>query len=111
MTERSPDLILSTGHVDSASDFLDVRMFPVLLSDATHATPTNDVMARTQVFGVTAEPASLSLEDIRNSPAADDSRQPVIQALVDGVKPPRDGMRLSGRGTYPLLSVGLTRPR
>jgi len=45
-------------------------------------------MARTQVFGVTAEPSSLSLEDICNAQAADDSLQPVIQALMDGVKSP-----------------------
>jgi len=92
-TGRSPDLILSTGHADSASDFLEVPVFPVLPSDATHASPTNDVKAWTQVFGVTAEPASLSLEDIRNAQAADDSLQPVIQALGDGVKLPRDGLR------------------
>jgi len=45
------------------------------------------------VFGVTAEPSSLSLEDIRNAQAADDSLQPVIQALVDGVKPPQESLR------------------
>jgi len=90
--ERSPDLILSTGEVDSASDFLEAPLFPVLPSDATHASPTNDVTALTQVFGITAEPASLSLEDIRNAQAIDDSLQPVIQALADGVKPPQDGL-------------------
>jgi len=45
------------------------------------------------VFGVTAEPASLSLEDTREAQAADDSFQPVNQALADGVKPSQDGLR------------------
>jgi len=91
--ERSPDLILSTGQTDSASDFLEAPVFPVSPSDATHASPTNDVMAWTQVYGVTTEPASLSLEDIRNAQAADNCLQPVIQALANGVKPPQDGLR------------------
>jgi len=91
-TERSPDLIPSTGLSDSAPDFLEAPVFQVSPSDATHASPTNDVTARTHVFGVTAEPASLSLEDIREAQATDDSLQPVIQALADGVKPPQDGL-------------------
>jgi len=91
--ERSPDLILSTGLSDNASDFLEVPVFLVSPSDATHALPTNDATARTHVCGVTAEPASLSLEDIREAQAADDSLQPVIQALTDGVKPPHESLR------------------
>jgi len=90
--ERSPDLILSTGQTDSASDFLEVPVFSISPSDTTHTSPTIDVMARTQVFGVTVKPASHSLEDIRNAQAADDSLQPVIQALADGLKPPQDGL-------------------
>jgi len=91
--ERSSDLTPSMGLSDSASDFLEAPVFPVLPSDATHTSPTNDVTARTHVFSVTTEPASLSLEDIREAQAADDSLQPVIQALADGVKPPQDGLR------------------
>jgi len=33
------------------------------------------------------------LEDIREAQAADDSFQPVIQALMDGVKPPQESLR------------------
>jgi len=68
-------------------------------------------MARTQVFGVTAKPSSLSLEDIRNAQAADDSLQPVIQALMDGVRPPRKVYMTSQKRHYPLLPEGFTRPR
>jgi len=78
---------------DDASDLLEAPVFPVSPSEATHASPTNAVTARTPVFGVTAEPSSLSLEDIRNAQAADDSLQSVIQALVDGVKPPQESLR------------------
>jgi len=63
-TEWSLDLIPSMGLSDSAPDFPEAPVFPVSPSDATHASPTNDVTARTHVFGVTAEPASLSLEDV-----------------------------------------------
>jgi len=38
------------------------------------------------------EPSSLSLEDICTAQTADDSLQPVIQALVDGVKPPQESL-------------------
>jgi len=62
--ERSLDLILSTGLSDSASDFLEAPVFPVSPSDATYASPTNDVMARSQAFSVTAEAASLSLTTV-----------------------------------------------
>jgi len=47
--ERSPDLILSMGQTDSAADFLEVPLLPVSQSDTTHASPTNDIMARTCV--------------------------------------------------------------
>jgi len=86
-------LLLSTGHADIASDLLEVPVFPVSSSDASHASPPNDATARTQVFGITAELSSLSLEDIRNAQAVDDSLQLVIQALVDGVKPTQESLR------------------
>jgi len=57
-TDRSPDLLLSVGHADNAPDFLEAPVFPASPSEATHASPTNDVTARIQVFGVTAEPSS-----------------------------------------------------
>jgi len=49
-------------------------------------------MARTQVFGGTAETSSLSLDEIHEAQSADDNLQPVIQALVDGVKPPQGSL-------------------
>ena len=44
------------------------------------------------MFGVTAEPSSLTLEDIRTTQAADDNFLPVIQALADGVKPQQESL-------------------
>ena len=64
---RSPDLLLNTGQADTASDLLQAPVLPVSSSDVTHASPLNDAMARIKVFGVTAEPSSLTLEDIRNA--------------------------------------------
>ena len=49
--------------------------------------PPNDVTARAQVLGVTAEPASITLDDIREAQSIDDNLQPVIQALIAKVKP------------------------
>jgi len=45
------------------------------------------------VFGVTAEPSSLGLDEIREAQSVDDNLQPVIQALVEGVKPPQGNLR------------------
>ena len=90
--ERSPDSILSTGLNNNASSFLEVPVFPVSLSDATLALPTNDATVQTHVCGVTAESASLSLEEICEAQATDDSFQPVIQALMDGVKQPQENL-------------------
>ena len=44
------------------------------------------------MFGITAKPSSLSLDEIREAQSADDNLQPVIQALVDGVKQPQGGL-------------------
>jgi len=57
---------------------LEVAELPALPSEAVHASPTNDVTAWSQVLGVTTEPASLTLDDIREAQSADDSLQPVI---------------------------------
>ena len=110
-TDRSLDLLLHTGHAGNAPDFLESPVFPASPSEATHASPSNDVTTQTQVFGITTEPSSLTLEDICTTQADDDSLQPVIQALLDGVKPSQESLRdFSGRGMNPLLSVGITRP-
>ena len=90
--EGSQDSILSMELNDNVSDFLEAPVFPVSPSDTTPASPTNDAMVQTHVCGVTAEPASLSLKDIREAQAADDNFQPVIEALMDGVKPPQGSL-------------------
>ena len=66
-TDKSPDLSPLNPPDDIASDLLEVPELPVSPSEATHASPTNDVTAWTQVFGVTAEPSSLSLDEIREA--------------------------------------------
>jgi len=91
--ERSQDSILSMGLTDNVSDFLEAPIFPVSPSDATSASPTNGAPVRTHVCGVTGEPISLSLEDIGDAQTADDSFRPVIQALMDRVKPPQENLR------------------
>jgi len=57
-----------------------------------NASPTNDVMAQTQVLEVISEPTSLNLDKIREVQSIDDYLQPVIQALVDKVKPPQGSL-------------------
>ena len=54
-----------------------------------NASPTNDVMAQTQVLEVISEPTSLNLDEIHEAQSIDDNLQPVIQGLVDKVKPPQ----------------------
>ena len=77
------------GTHDFASDLLEAPELPVSLDEATHVSPMNDVTAQAQVLGVTAEPTSISLDEIREVQSVDNSRQPVIQALTDKVKPPQ----------------------
>jgi len=69
------------------SDQLEVPVLPVSTEEAIHASPPNDVTARAQVLGITAEPASITLDDIREAQSVDDNLQPVIQALIAKVKP------------------------
>jgi len=92
-TDRSSDLSLFNVPPDIASDLLEAPELPVLPSEATHASPTNDIMARSQVLGITTEPASITLDDICEAQSTDDNLQPVIQALVEGVKPPPGSLR------------------
>jgi len=65
LTEKSSGLSIAQGIHDFASNPLEAPELPVLLDEATHTSPTNDVMAQAQVLGVTAEPTSISLDDIR----------------------------------------------
>jgi len=69
------------------SDKLEVPVLPVSTEEAIHASPPNDVTAQAQVLGVTAEPASITLDDIRKAQSVDDNLQPVIRALIAKVKP------------------------
>jgi len=90
------------GVDDNVSDFLETpeilvspRPFPPC--EATSASPTDGAQQehklQTHVCGITAEPVSLSLEDIRDAQTADDSLHPVIQALSDHAKPPQENLR------------------
>jgi len=74
---------------DIASDLLEALELPVSLDEVAHTSSTNDVTACTQVLGITAEPTSLSLDEIREAQSIDDNLQLVIQALVNKVKPPQ----------------------
>jgi len=82
-TDKSSDLSTANGTHDFASDPLEALELPVSPDEATHASPTNDVTARAQVLGVTADPASISMDKIRDAQSVDDNVQPVIQALDD----------------------------
>ena len=52
----------------------------------------NDVTTQAQVLGITAEPTSLSLDEIQEAQPIDDNLQLVIQALVNKVKPPQGSL-------------------
>jgi len=69
-----------------------VPELPVSPDEAIHTSPTNDVTARTQVLGITAEPTSLNLDKIHEAQSVDDNLQPVIQALVNKMKPPQGSL-------------------
>jgi len=89
LADKSSDLSTHKSTSDYASDHLEVPELPVSPDDTTQASPTNDVTARTEVFSVTAEPTSITLDEIHESQSADDNLQPVIQALMNKVKPPQ----------------------
>jgi len=88
-TNKSSDLSPTSSPLDIASDLLEAPAFPVLPNKATPASPMNNVKPWSQVLGVTAEPASITLDDIREAQSLDDNLQPVIQSLQKGVKPHR----------------------
>jgi len=81
------------GTHDFASDLLEAPELPVSLDEATHVSPMNDVTAQAQVLGVTAEPTSISLDEIREVQSVDDNLQSVIQALANKVKPLQGTLR------------------
>ena len=89
LADKSSDLSTTKLMPDFASDHLEAPELPVSPDDATHTSPMNDVTARTQVFRVTTEPTSITLDEICESQSVDDNLQPVIQALANKVKPPQ----------------------
>jgi len=78
---------------DIASDQLESPVSPALPDEVIHASLTDDVMAWKQVLEVFSEPASISLDEIRDAQSTDDSLQPVMQALRDLVQPPHRGIQ------------------
>jgi len=92
-TDKSADLSITQGTHDFASNPLEAPELPVSPDEEAHASLTNDATARAQVLGVTAETASISLDDIREAQSRDDNLQPVIQALTAKVKPPQGTLR------------------
>ena len=71
--DKSSDLSIHKPPSDIAPDLLEVPEFPVWPRKVAHTSPTNDIMARTQVLSVTAEPSSLSLDEIREAKSIDDN--------------------------------------
>jgi len=78
---------------DTASDQLQSLVPPVSSDEATHALPTDDVMARKQVLEISSKPLPITMDDIREAQSADNSLQLVVQALQDSVKPPHGSLR------------------
>jgi len=93
LADKSSDLSPNKLMPDFASDPLEMPELPVSPDEATHASPMNDVMARTQVLGIITEPTSVTLDEIREAQSIDDNLQPVIQALMNKVKPPQGTLR------------------
>jgi len=92
-TDKFSDLSTTRGTHGFASDPLKALELPVSTDETTHASPTNDVTARAQVLGITAESTSISLDEIREAQSVDDNLQPVIQALANKVKPLQGTLR------------------
>ena len=67
---------------------MEVPVLPASSEDVTRTPPTDDVAVRIQALEATPMPASTTLDEIREAQSADDSLQPVIQALKDQVRPP-----------------------
>ena len=78
---------------DHASDQVETPDPPVLSDTVAHTPSTHDVAAWIQALEATPELASITMDEIRQAQAADDSLQPVIQALKDRVQPPYRGLR------------------
>jgi len=91
----------------SAGTALDLSESPDLLAltDAmAHMPPPSDISARIQALEATAEPLSISLDEIRQSKADDDSLRPVLQAMKDQTKLPSSDLRQYPENARILLS-------
>jgi len=91
--DASTDLSTACAPTDIASDYLEVPAPPVQQCEAKPASSAHVVNTWSQVLGVTAEPTSISLDDIREAQSLDDNLQPVIQALTEGARPPQGSLR------------------
>jgi len=63
-----------------------------LLDAVSYTLPTDDVAVRIQALDATLVLASITLDEIRQVQAAEDSLQPVLQFLKDQVKQPHSGL-------------------
>jgi len=88
--DASTDPSTALGPTDIASDYLEVPVPPFPQCEATPASSTHTVNTWSQILGVTAEPTSISLDDIREPQSLDDNLQPVTQSLSEDEKPPQD---------------------
>jgi len=84
--DASTDSSMASAPTDTASDYLEVQALPVPPCEATHASSAHTVKTWSQILGVTVEPTSISLDDIREAQSLDDN----LQFPSDDKKPPKD---------------------
>jgi len=87
--DESTDQSTASAPTDIASDHLEVPALPVPPREATPASSAHTVNTWSQILGVTAEPTSITLDDIREAQSLDDNLQPVIQSPSEEEKPPQ----------------------
>jgi len=85
--DESADSSSASAPIDTASDPLEVPALPVLPCEATPASSAHNVNTWSRILGVTAEPTSITLDDICGAQSLDDNLQPVIQCLSGDEKP------------------------
>jgi len=86
---ESTDPPSASAPTDNASDPLEAPVLPVSPCEATPTSSAPDVNTWSQILGITAEPTSITLDDIREAQSLDDNLQPVIQSLSEEEKPPQ----------------------
>jgi len=90
--DESADPPFAPAPPDTASDLLEAPVLLVLPCEATPASSAQAVNTWSQILGVTTEPTSITLDDIREAQSLDDNLQPVIQSLHEGVRPPQGSL-------------------